>query len=426
MDQQEPKLKKTVHRVSILNPQGYVSYPPDLGKTDNGGQITFIFQLSHALSKKGVEVDIMTRKFHGLPEREEVWPGVNIVRVSAGGDEFVPKEKLFELIPEMMENYLKYIIANKRSYDLIHSQYYDGGYCGLILARMLKLPHVNTPHSLGRLKKQKSSLEKIPNKQLEGFYRYHMRAAIEQKIMNTADAVTVLSEINRVQILQHYVADFEKIHVIHSGVDVTNFNTEKTDADAQVKFHKRAILTVSRVAPAKGIDLLIEALALIKGNVDFHYYLGGGVAESEQSAEEREATRTVKKLIAKHRLGKYVTYLGKVPQERILPAYYRNAYLFINAARFDMFGLNVQEAMACGTAPIVSTGAGSREIVVDGLNGFIVDTGDTKAFASLLLKLLKKPSLVHKVAENAAFTIKEHYSWDAVVDKYIELYNKLI
>lgn len=418
--------RKSLNRVCILNPQGYVSYPPDLGKTDNGGQITFIFQLSKALAKKGIKVDIITRQFDGLPQEEQVWDKVKIVRIPAGNDQFMPKEKLFELIPEMMENFMGYLEKTRKKYDIIHSHYYDGGYAGILLAKMLDIPHVNTPHSLGKLKKLSQSVEEIPNQKLKGFYRYHVRIAVEQKIMNTADAVTVLSEVNRIQILQHYIADFEKLHVIHSGVDIDNFNTEKTDADKTVKMKKNSILTVSRIAPAKGLDRLIDALALIKNKVDFHYYLGGGVSETEQSTEEKEATEQVHKLIKKYKLEDRVTFIGKVPQEKVLPAYYRNADLFINAARFDMFGLNVQESMACGTCPVVSTGAGAREVIIDGLNGFIVDTHDRKNFAELLLKLLQDPKLVKKVSENAAFTIKEHYAWDKIVDKYITLYKKLL
>lgn len=418
--------KKTLNRICLLNPQGFVSYPPDLGKTDNGGQITVIFNLARALGKRGIKVDIITRRFNGLPEEEPVWENVKIVRIAAGGNDFIPKEKLFEKIPELAENFMVYIEKTRKKYDLIHSHYYDGGYAGILLAKMLDIPHVNTPHSLGKLKKLGQSLEQIPNQKLRGFYRYHMRIAIEQKIMNTADAITVLSEINRIQILQNYIADFEKIYVVPPGVDIENFNTTKTDEDKKIKMKKNSILTVSRINPAKGIDRLIDALALIKNKVDFHYYLGGGVDENDQSEEEKSASAQIHDLIKKYRLQDRITFVGKVPQEHILPAYYRSADITVNAARFDMFGLNVQEAMACGSCPVVSTGAGAREIIIDGLNGFVVDTHDRKHFAELLLKLFTDAKLVKKVSENAAFTIKEHYAWDKVVDKYINLYKKLI
>jgi mannosylfructose-phosphate synthase len=417
-----PKL----NRVCILNPQGYVSYPPDLGKTDNGGQITYIFQLAKALGKRGIKVDIITRRFDNLPEEEQVWDRVKIVRIKAGPDTFLPKEKLFEFIPELVDNFMIYIENSRKKYDIIHSHYYDGGYAGIMLAKMLDVPHIHTPHSLGKLKKMEMSLEDAPVQKLKPFYRYHVRIAAEQKIINSADAIVLLSETNRIQVLQNYLADFEKLYVIYSGVDTENFNLEKTSYDKEVKMKKNAILTVTRIAPTKGIDRLIEALNLIKNKIDFHYYLGGGVDEQTQSNEEREATELIRSLIKKYRLQDRITFLGKVPQEGVLPAYYRATDLFINPARFEMFGLTTQESMACGAVPIISQAAGSREIIIDGLNGYIVDTHNRKLLAETILKLLKDPKLIKKVSDNASFTIKEHYSWDKIVDKFIALYKKFL
>ncbi len=123
---------------------------------------------------------------------------------------------------------------------------------------------------------------------------------------------------------------------------------------------------------------------------------------------------------------KMVTMLGQIPHETLLAAYYRNADLFILAGRYEPFGLTTLEAMGCGTAPIVSSVAGSREIIIDGLNGMIVDTHDRKKLAELIQKLLTDDKLRKKVAENAAFTIKEHYSWDTIVEKFIGLYKQFI
>ena len=82
--------------------------------------------------------------------------------------------------------------------------------------------------------------------------------------------------------------------------------------------------------------------------------------------------------------------------------------------------------MACATVPLVSSVAGSREVIIDGLNGFIINSHNRKLLADQIYNLLKNKALLKKVSENAAFTIKEHYSWDKIVDKFIVLYKKLI
>lgn len=201
--------QKKVSRVCILNTHGYVQYPPPLGKTDTGGQTTYILQLAKALGKKNIKVDIVTRQFDDMPEEEQLWENVKIVRIPAGPKGFVVKEKMYELIPELIENFMLYIEKTRKKYDVIHSHYWDAGYGGILLAKMLDIPHIHTPHSLGKLKKIEMSVEELPPQKLKPMYRYHVRIAIEQKIMNKSDAVVVICETSRIQILQHYMVDFE-------------------------------------------------------------------------------------------------------------------------------------------------------------------------------------------------------------------------
>jgi mannosylfructose-phosphate synthase len=121
-----------------------------------------------------------------------------------------------------------------------------------------------------------------------------------------------------------------------------------------------------------------------------------------------------------------VTFIGQIDHDKMVPAYYRNADLFVLASRYEPFGLTTLEAMACGTAPIVSNVAGSKEVIIDGLNGFTVSIHDRKQTSELILRLLKDKKLVAKTSENAAFTVKEHYTWDKLVEKFITLYKKLV
>ncbi len=417
---------KKLSRVCILNPQGYVEYPPPLGKTDTGGQTLYILQLAKALGKKNIKVDIVTRQFDHLPPEEQLWENVTLVRIPAGPEGFVVKEKMYELMPELLENFMHYIEKKRKKYDVIHSHYWDGGYGGIILSKMLDIPHVHTPHSLGKLKKIEMSIENLPPQKLKPMYRYHVRIAIEQKIMNKANAVVVICETSRIQILQHYMVDFEKLHVIYPGIDTEFFNTTKTKEDEKLKMKKNSILTVSRLVPAKGLDRVIDAMAMIKGKVDFHLYMGGGSGLTEQSSEEKATREQLSQLVKKYKMEDQVTFLGFVPHDSVLPAYYRNADVFILGGRYEPFGLTTLEAMACGTLPIVSNVAGSKEVIIDGLNGFITDTHDRKNLSSLVLKMLEDSKLRKKVSDNAAFTIKEHYSWDKIIEKMITLYKSLM
>lgn len=417
---------KKISRVCLINPQGYVEYPPPLGKTDTGGQTLYVLQLAKALARKGIKVDILTRRFDHANEEEEVWENVRIIRVAAGSKNFVQKEKMYELIPEMVENFMMYIEKKRKKYDILHSHYWDGGYAGILLSKMLDVPHVYTPHSLGKSKKLEMAIEELPLQKLKPVYRYHVRIAIEQKIMNGAHAITVLCETSRIQILQHYIVDFEKLHVIYPGIDMEFFNTHKTKFDKQTAFVKNPILTVSRMVPAKGLDRVVEALALLKNKIDFHLYIGGGSFEEGESTEEQATYQQLKALIQRYKMERMVTFIGFVPHDTVLPAYFRGASIFVLAARYEPFGLTTLEAMACGSVPIVSNVAGSREVIIDGLNGYSLDMHDRRELSKLISTLLKDEKLRKKISENAAFTIREHYAWDKVIEKFIALYKSLL
>src|ERR1035437_2597375 len=137
------KLTKKIKRICMVNPQGYFQYPAPLGKTDTGGQTIYFLQLAKALGKKNIKVDIFTRKFNDLPVEEQIFPNVKIIRIPCGPvAAFVQKEKMYEIMPEFVENIMHYIEKSKKEYDVIHSHYWDGGYAGHLLSKMLDLPHV--------------------------------------------------------------------------------------------------------------------------------------------------------------------------------------------------------------------------------------------------------------------------------------------
>lgn len=422
----EKKPARPLKRVAMLNPQGYFMDPPPLGKTDTGGQTIYVLQLAKALGRKNIKVDIITRHFENLPYEEQIAENVKIVRIPAGSNNFIQKEKMYELIPEFVNNFMHYMEKSGKVYDVLHSHYWDGGYAGYLVAKMLDIPHVYTPHSLGKLKKiEMKSAEEVSPQNLKPIYRYHVRISVEQQIMNKANAVVVICETSRIQILQHYLIDFEKLKVIYPGINTEVFSPVKTTFDKHLNLNENAILTVSRLVPAKGIDRVVDAVALLKNKVNFHLYIGGDSSEENKSTEEKESERQIQAMIKKYHLENKVTFIGMVPHETVLPAYYRKASVFILPARYEPFGLTTLEAMASGTAPIISSVAGSREVVVDGVNGFIMDMHDRKKLAEQIQTLLKDTKLNKKISENAATTIKKNYSWDEIVNQFINLYKSL-
>lgn len=399
---------------------------PPLGKTDTGGQIVYVLELAKALGRKGIKVDIVTRKFENRPVIEEILTNVSIIRVPAGSNDFVVKEKLYELIPEFVKNFSIYIEKKKIKYDLIHSHYWDGGYAAIKLAKKLKIPHVFTPHSLGKWKQMDMEVDEASPQTLRRLYRYQVRIAAEQKILDRCNSIMMISEAQRIKLLQHYLVDFEKIQVIYPGVDTNVFNLKKTNVTTPEMTKKNRILLVSRFVPAKGLDRAIEIFAEVLKKIDCTLYFATSNQNDNPSDEEKENEKKVNELISKFKLNEKVRFLGFISDRKKLAEYYKEAHIFLLPSRYEPFGLTTLEAMACGAVPFVSRAAGSRELIIDGVNGFIVDMHERGKTAKKILTIFEDKKLKKKISENAVMTVEKHYSWDIISTKIVELYNSLI
>lgn len=122
-----------------------------------------------------------------------------------------------------------------------------------------------------------------------------------------------------------------------------------------------------------------------------------------------------------------VKLLGRVPDE-LLHALYNIADIFVMpnipvANDMEGFGLVALEAASCGTTVVASKLEGIQDAIIDGKNGFLVQPGDADAYAKVILRELKDPTLKPGAARD--YTLA-HYSWAETARQYEALMRKLI
>ena len=93
------------------------------------------------------------------------------------------------------------------------------------------------------------------------------------------------------------------------------------------------------------------------------------------------------------------------------------ADIFVLASVADGFGLVVAQAMACGLPVIVSENVGAKDIVIDGVNGFIVRAGDSVELANRLQYLQKNPDQRIKMGLAARESVKNGFTWNDYGDR---------
>jgi len=405
----------------MLSTHGYFDPVPQLGRTDTGGQVVYVLELSKALSTRNIKVDIYTRWCDATKEQIDPVPGypnVRVIRILSGICEFVPKEEIYDFLPELAENMIAFIKENGLQYDLYHGHYVDAGIVALDAARAFDKPAFFTTHSLGAWKREQMGGEP---EEMERKYRFSHRIAEELRIFKSVMAQTVTTAVQKEKLEQLYDYKADNVVVISPGVDVHTFRPlERGEEKKKTGLPDRYVFCLSRIDANKGHDLLLSAFDLVRREVpDVHLVIGGGSPQPKDT--ELEVMTRIKAIIEEKGLHDRTHVIGYVPDELMVPSY-QQAELFVLPSIFEPFGMTVLEAMACGTPVVASRFGGIREVISSGENGLLVDPSNATEFAEAIIQLLKDHKLAESMGQKGRHTIQKQFSWEAIADKHIEFY----
>ncbi len=195
-----------------------------------------------------------------------------------------------------------------------------------------------------------------------------------------------------------------KVAVIHNPIDLEEIERKSREP---VEDGPAFILFAGRLSRQKNLPLLIEAFRLIDDRPDLNLVLLG---------RGEEAPR-LKNLVRDLGLERRVLFKGYVSNPY---AYMRRARAFVLPSDHEAFPCVLLEAMACRT-PAVSTRCphGPDEIIRDGVNGFLVPTGDAGRLAEAIRRLLEDQPLRESLVERAYQDVRR-YEMNAVARRYEE------
>ncbi|MBM3435293.1 MAG: glycosyltransferase family 1 protein [Bacteroidetes bacterium] len=418
----EPQVFK---HIAMLSTHGYFDPVPTLGITDTGGQVVYVLELSKALARKGIKVDIYTRWFDKSKPQIDPVPGipdVRVIRIPCGDWEFVPKEFIYNLLPELSANMIRFISKNNLNYDLFHGHYVDAGIVMLDVAGYFEKPSYFTAHSLGAWKRDQMGGDAH---EMEKKFNFKHRIAEEMRIFKGVRGQTMTSSVQLEKLNALYNFNSDNIEIIPPGVDIYRFRMLRASEQVtQTRLPDKYILNLSRIDSNKGHDLLLKAYARIVNECDdVHLVIGGG--STHPKPREIEIFDMMKKIISENRMTDKVHIVGYISDEMMLP-FYQNAMLFVLPSIFEPFGMTTQEAMACGCPVIASKFGGIRNAITHGKNGLLIDPQNEKEFAGSLKMLINDEVLRKKIGKSGSVLIRNEYSWEAIADRFVEFYIKYI
>ena len=394
-----------------------------LGGKKTGGMNVYVRDFSRELARRGIQVDVFTRSQDDCVPAisHDLGFGARVIHIPAGPQEPIPVAGIINYLDEFASNVLQIAEEENLHYDLIHSHYWLSG---LVAEKLQKVwthaPIVQMFHTLGHMKNRIATFEaeRASEERING----------ENHVLEIADRIIISTPAEQAQLHWLYGVRSGREIIIPPGVDLERFHPiSKQEAKAHIGIppRNRNILFVGRIEPLKGIDTLLQAMALINNRypkVIENVCVGiiGGDPWSDDLDHEMARLHALRRELD---VGDFVTFLGSKDQNT-LPFYYAAAEMVIMPSHYESFGMVALEAMAMGTPVIASEVGGLAFLIRDGENGFHVPSRDPEALAERIFELLTNPKC-RELLGNQAEAYAKQFSWPIIVDRMLRVYEGL-
>ncbi len=233
---------------------------------------------------------------------------------------------------------------------------------------------------------------------------------IERLTMHLPDSIVAVSNKTKEDLVRCNV-DHRRIDVIPVGIDLERI------ACIQPSLQGADVLFAGRLIYEKRVDLLLNALALAKEEVPAISCMVVGDGP-ERTTLEAQA----------HRLGieGSVTFMGFVEQDGLI-AHMKSSKVFVLPSEREGFGLVIVEANAC-KLPVISIRhemSATRELVNDGVNGFLASTASPDEVAKIIVRVVQDDVLRARLAENGQ-EMSKRFAWSDVSRSVIDTYKRIL
>ena len=243
---------------------------------------------------------------------------------------------------------------------------------------------------------------------------------ILEKNILYADEVASTS-IAMAEELKKEIPDLDKdIFITPFGVDIEMFKNQNHKRDDNF-----IIGTVKTLEKNYAIDILIKSVEKLKCNL-----IENNKSELAQKIKcyiygEGSQRDYLENLIKELKLEDTVFLRGKIPQADV-PKALNELNVFCVTSISESFGVAVVEAMSC-EIPVVATNTdGFKEVVDDGINGYIVNVNDIDGIATKFEKILNDKNLGQSIGKNGRKKVLEMYDWNKNVDQMSKIYSQMI
>jgi glycosyltransferase involved in cell wall biosynthesis len=412
---QDKQPSQPQQRIALISVHGDPAI--EIGKEEAGGQNVYVRHVGEALAKQGWIVDMFTRQASAdQPTEVKHAPACRTIRLKAGPQDFIPRDEIFEYLPEFVEQFLAFQHQDYK-YPIVHTNYWLSSWVGMELKKHQPLIQAHTYHSLGAVKYR--SVPEIP---LIGA----TRLAVEKTCLETAERIIATSPQEK-EHMRSLVSSKGSIDIIPCGTDIQRFGSIDRAAARQqlgIAPETRVIFYIGRFDPRKGIETLVRAVAqsTLRDQASLKLIIGGGSRPGQSDGIERDRIEDIVKELG---MSDFTEFPGRVSDEA-LPVYYAAADVCVVPSHYEPFGLVAIEAMASDTPVIASDVGGLQFTVASEETGLLVPPKDNAGFAQAIDRILGNPDWQKQLGQNARQRVEAKFSWDGVASQLSDLYTRLL
>lgn len=367
-------------------------FPPHSG----GGVERVVYELGRRMAGLGHSVVVVTLNTAQAPEQELVEgmqvyraPGFDLTRIT--GAQLALSPQAWPLV---------WRLASTERPDVIHAHniFFHLSTVALAAKKRIKVPLVTTIHLAGV--QQLGGAYGL----LAGLYE----RTIGRMIVRASDRIIAVSDA-----VAHHArrlgASRASLVMIPNGVDTRRFRPSRSYTGPGVK-----VIFVGRLIFNKGPQFLLDAIPeVVKNQSDARFELVG------DGPMRRELQHRVRRQGLNGRVG----FLGhREDVEKLL----MEADVFTRPSLLEGMPLTVLEAMACGLPVIATPVGGTAELVEDGVNGYLVEPGDSQQLAQRLCTLLADRDLRLEMGRHGRTLVEGRYDWDDITEKTLQVYEEAL
>ena len=407
-------------RIVMVSTHGHWGDPPPAGVPDTGGQTYYVLEVSKAWARQGRQVIIVARHFTPYPRVEQLAENLWLVRIRAGSDQFVRKEDIYPLVPQMAEGVVA--VASLFGAHAVMGHYADGMACALETGERLEIPVAVIPHSLGINKVLSLGLDPDdPGIWFDGQYNFRIREGFELAALQGAD-FEIANTLREPYILKKYYG-YEFPHtVMPAGAGTPFFDIGRDPQPETLERYGltpgRYLIYFGRFSEAKNVSGVVKLFGearrldprLMKG---IKLVLVGGSPE-DPLPEEVSVEEDIAGAIAQYRLtARDVVRLPSQPWN-IVAILEHHCLSYIGMQLMEPFGMGVAETMAASAPVVISKEAGITKWIQNGREAIVVDPEDPRGAARKLIGTMKKEGALEKIASGGRRFALGTFRWKAI------------